>query len=477
MPSWSAGLIGCWVAMSAGLSGLCGCASSSGSSSTEERVIAGLMHEGIPLPPDDGAPRAPAVAGPDRSARDELPPAGPISLADLLRVAEARNPSLSAARSLVGVAAGQVWQASLYPNPRLEVESDEVPFRSGFDEAISTVSITQPIVLGGRLRAATDAAEAEQAARLAEVDLRVREVFGEIAQLHAKLLAVRQAESLYAELETLGRRTYDTARNRFEARAVPETEVIRPQIELYQIELAKQRLAQDRQSAARQLSLLLGGAAVDVERLSGDLSGDPGPLDQEAMAAAVRAGHPALIVADREIDAASARMEQIEAERVPDLDLRLGAGYKGDADEGIGEIGAGVTLPLWDSRQGDRLSARFDLMRARQERVAKENELLRQLAAAYGEYEAVRAQVQTLREQLVPAAQRSYEQSIDMYRAGRAAFLEMLDAQRTLTQARASLVELSGAAAAARARLVQIAGPPEAPSTPTRRPQGAEVNP
>jgi cobalt-zinc-cadmium efflux system outer membrane protein len=470
MPSRHPVLASCRAALIAGVASAWGCASSE-PGRRDPPAVAALVREGIPLPPDDrGArPAAPAAARP----RD-LPPEGPVSLADLLRVAEDRNPDLAAARSRVGVAAGLAWQAALYPNPFLEVESDEVPFRSGFGQAISTVSLTQPIVLGGRLRAATEAAKAEEAARFAELDLRVREVFGEISQLHARLLAIRQAQALYAELEALGRETYETARNRFEARAVPETEVLRPQIELYQIDLARQRLAQEKSSATRQLALLLGGAPVDPDRLAGELPDDPAPVDQEALAAAVRAAHPALVAADRGIDAAAARLEQVEQERVPDLELRVGAGYKGDEDEGIGEIGAGVTLPLWDGRQGDRLAARFDLMRARQERIAKESELLRELAAAYGEYEAVRVQARTLRDQLVPAAQRAYAQTQDMYRAGRAAFLEMLEAQRTLTEARASLVELSGAAAAARARLVQIAGPLPEPSNP---PRVQEVNP
>ncbi len=469
-----AGVRRCAAFAAAGGIAIAGCASRETASSRAERqVLDQLWREGIPAP--DGNPPAGSHADPPAP---ELPAAGPILLADLLAVAEALHPALAAARSEVGVRAGQAWQASLYPNPELEVSSEEVPFRSAFGEAITTVSVTQPIVLGDRLRAATDAAEAERGASLARVELRAREIFGEIARLHARLLAIRQAESLYGELAEVGGLTLSIARTRFEARAAPETEVIRPQIELHQIDLARARLAKENAAAREQLALLLGGTPVDAGRLSGTLPDDPPPIDLDAVAEQVRHGHPALLVADREVDAAAARLERTRSERLPDLNLRVGAGYQGESDEGIFEVGAGVTLPLWDHRQGDILAARFDLMRARQQRAAAENDLLRRLAELHGEYESSRAQLATVRDEIVPAAARSFEQTQEAYRGGRAEFLDLLDAQRTLTEARAALVELTGAAAAARAGIMQIAGElPALPPPAGQPPDGAAENP
>jgi cobalt-zinc-cadmium efflux system outer membrane protein len=361
-----------------------------------------------------------------------------------------------------------------------------VPFRTGVDEGVTTVSITQPFVIGDRLDAAVDAAEAEQAAKRAEVELRRREVFGEVAKLHSRLLTIQQAEALYEQLAELGDQTLHMARTRFEARAAPETEVIRPQIELYHLDLTRARLMSEAVAAEEQLSLLLGGIEIDTERLSGSVSDTPSALDRDALSAMVRREHPALVVADREIDASAARLARIKAERVPDLDVRAGIGYQGEAGEGIFEVGAGVMLPLWDNRDGDILSARFDLMRARQQRAAIEIQLLGRLAEVLGEYEAARVQLATMRDQIIPAAIRSYEQTQEAYRGGRAAFLELLDAQRTLTEARATLIELSGAAAAARAEVMQIVGPleviptsgviEEPSTTPEQPPSGAEVN-
>lgn len=455
------------TAMLGGLGGSAGCANRA---SSEFNGLEQAMEE---LRRDEAASSHGQAADSTQSidAMSQLPSEGPISLNDLLLVAMSRNPKLAVARSEVGISAGQAMQASLYPNPRLELSSEEIPFDSGMDDGIAVISLSQPIVIGERLRAAEDAAKAQQDVSLAQFEKIRRETVGEIAQLHARLLAARQTEALYDELAEVGAQTLGIAKTRFDARAATESEVIRPQIELHQIEFARARLMKEKTAAQEQLSLLLGGAAVDADRLSGEIAEHPEPLDFNTISQLTRAAHPALIAADREIDAAAAQLKRIRAERVPDLEVQAGVGYQGDQDEEIYELGIGATLPLWDHRQGDILSARFALMRARQQRQVIENDLLKRLIDAHADYEAASAQLAVVRDQIVPAAQRSYAQTQESYRGGRAAFLELLDAQRTLAEARTTSIELRGAAAIARAQIMQIIGQFDTNQNSTSHPQ------
>lgn len=442
-------------------------------------ILDDLERDRIPLAEATGV-----TSGTVRSAA-QLPASGPITLADLLAVAEAKNPDLAAARSEVGVAAGALWQALLYPNPRVDVASEDISWRDGFADAKTTVGLTQPFILGDRRGAAIAATTAERAARLAAVEARRRSLFGDIAVEYAHLVALREQQRLYAELRQLADRTLSAAQTRFEARAAPETDVIRPRVEVYRIDAALGRLAQERHASVKQLGLLLGGVQVDAARLDGAVPLTPGSLDAEVLEAAVRTGHPTLLVADQEIEAAEARIERERAERTPDLDVRVAAGYRGESDDGIVEVGAGMTIPLWDAREGSILSARFALMQARQERDAAQNDLLGRLAAALGEYEAAKAQLDTFRDKIVPDAQRAFEQTTEGYSAGRSSFLDLLDAQRTVTEARVTLIDLASAATAARAKVIQIVGPQgldtssplQVPSPTEERPQGAEVKP
>lgn len=473
------------VVVAAGTAWLCGCADGPESSETGRRIVADLERAAIPLPNDRGEPQGGGRAGADTAPT--LPSQGPIGLTDLWAAAEASNPDLAAARSRVGVAAGRALQASQVPNPTVDVKAEEVPFDEGFSRGISTVGVTQPIILGDRRHAAIDAADAEQRAALARLELRRREVLAGVSLLYGRLVMARDAEELNAELRAVVSQTLTIAQTRFEERAALEIEVLRPRIELDRLDISSAHLARQRRAAAEQLRLLLGGDDVDIDRL-GDGPAALTPLDLEALGRSVRSGHPALAVADHEIEAAAARLEGVKAERTPDLDLRIGAGYSGQDEEGIFEIGAGMEIPLWDQRRGDILSARFDLMRARQERRGAENDLLGRLSAAHADYESAREQWVATRERIVPAMQRAFEQTADAYRAGRTGFLDLLDAQRSLAEARLSLLEAGERAGAAGARLVELLGPelfdPGADQrngngfrTPRERPSGAEVHP
>lgn len=451
---------------------------------SERRVFDDLERSRIGVPDTSGH------AAPSTDAR-RLPATGPITLADLLGVAQAASPDLAAARSGVGLAAGLAWQASLYPNPEVDVSAEDLAWRSGGSSAKTTVGITQAIILGDRREAAIRSAGAERSSRLAELEVKRRALCGDISILYSRLIAVRDQERMYTELRELVAETLASAQTRFEARAAPETDVIRPRVELHRVEAALGRLHQEGLAITQELGLLVGGAPVDPARLDGSVSLAPEGLDAARLESAVRTHHPSLAAADWRIESVAARMAQTNAERVPDLDVRVGVGYNGEIRSGVVDVGVGMTVPLWDGREGESLSARFELMQARQERGAIENELLRRLASAVGEYESARAQLATFRDHIVPDARRSFEQTTEGYRAGRASFLDLLDAQRTLTEARVTLAELASVAATARAKVVRIVGPedPRAPSgTPPNpvgeasvpvpvRPQGEEATP
>lgn len=440
-----------------------------------------LERSGIPRPHRVLDAQTPST----RSAEAELPADG-ITLADLLTQAERTNPDLRSARSAVGIAAGQAWQAGLYPNPTGSVTSGEIGFKG--DSSNTIVGITQPIVIGNRLRAAMAAADAEEAAKLADVERVRREVFGRVAELHARVLELDAQLKLVDELISLATQTLDIAETRFEARAVAEPDVIRPRVEVHQLRADRQRIAQELNAAEKQLGLVLDTDPISAARLGSSIPTTPEPLNEDRLVEALETAHPALIVADREVDAAEATLERIRAERVPDLNVTAGVGYSEEGDQGIAEIGVGAEIPLWDRRQGDIMSARFDLMKRRQDKAATRNRLRSELAEHIGAYDAARDQLAVIRDEVVPDAQRAFEQIDESYRAGRASFIDLLDAQRTLMQSRRTQIELAGRASVARARIAAISGmdmlpgsshhqSEQFPMNPTTAPKGAENNP
>lgn len=429
------------------MAGATGCASRW----TEDDILNRLERSGVGLPDAEVASRSQVAPGEAGALSQDA-----IGLTELLAHAERVNPEIRAARARVGVATGQAWQAGLYPNPSVGASASEIGSDRGTSNTV--VSVSQPLVLGSRLRAGVAAGEAEESARLAEVERVRREVAGRVAEAHARVLEVSSQLSLVDELVSIGERTLAIAETRFEAGAVSEPDVIRPRVEVQQLRADRQRLARELDGAEHQLGLLLDGPPIRAGQLAGQVVTDPPLLDEESLRRAVEVAHPALWAADRAIDAAGAALERIRAERTPDLVVSAGVGYSEENDQGIAELGVGAEIPLWDRRQGDLMAARFELMQRRQERIALRNELLGQLAGEMAGYHAARDQLVVLRDQIGPDAQRAFEQVEQAYRAGNATFIDLLDTQRTLMQSRRTLLELAGRASVARARIAGIAG-------------------
>lgn len=429
----------------------------------EHDVLHSLGEWGVPPP----APRV-ASARVSAASPDWKLPARDIVLADLLRCAESENPELRSARSAVRVAAGRGWQARLYPNPRIGLRAEDVGFRG--DSVDSVVGLTQPIVMGGRLSAAGEAMDAEQAVLLADVERVRREVFGRVAGLHARVLYLAAQVALVDELLVLADRTLSIAEERFAARVVAEPDVIRPRVEVAQLRADRHRLGRELEAAERRLGLELGAETISAGRLAPGLALDPGRLDEEGLRGAVATMHPALLAAEWGVSAAEAELQRIRAERVPDVEIGAGVGYSEEGDEGFVEFGVSTELPVWDRRQGDLLAARYEIMRRRQLMAAHRNDLLSRLAEEMGAYNAARDELAVMRESVAPDAERAFRQIDEAYRAGRASFIDLLDAQRTHIESRMAVVELAGRAAAARARVAEIAG------TELLAPQGGRVD-
>ena len=70
------------------------------------------------------------------------------------------------------------------------------------------------------------------------------------------------------------------------------------------------------------------------------------------------------------------------------------------------------------------------------EQRAAENRLITELAQSFSRLSAIRNEIDTLRSAILPGARSAYDGATKGYQLGKFGFLDVLDAQRTLFQAR-----------------------------------------
>jgi len=377
-----------------------------------------------------------------------------IVLADLFRLAELRNPALAAAQATVAANVGRARQAELYPNPLFELEVEELATTDP-DIRKEKMTIEQPLVISGRRGDAVAAARASEKAAGYDFQQARREVYRRIHALWAGHLYFREADGALADLLDLAKHTLEIARVRFEARAAPESHVTKALLEVYELEVAQQRLTQQQAGAEAELLALLGGVHVPLNRVGGTLDRSPltDSLDEVDIVPP-----PSINAATSRIEAAQAALREARAERVPDLGVFASYGRTRPTGESFIEAGVSVPIPLFNRNQGSIAERGALLAQAEAQARIVEANFNAKLAAGRARHLAVRAELRALDEQILPAARRGLAQAQEGYRVGRLPFLELIDAQRTLSNVKLRNLQLRRDLVIAEAELSSLAG-------------------
>jgi cobalt-zinc-cadmium efflux system outer membrane protein len=199
--------------------------------------------------------------------------------------------------------------------------------------------------------------------------------------------------------------------------------------------------------------------------LDGRAEALPPPPDVDALARRI-AHSPTLRRAQGEVQRANAAYELERSRRVPDLTLSLGAKRAPESGRSQPMIGVSVALPLFDANQGAQLEAlrRRDAAEALAE--AEAQRLRTEVLQTVDQLQARASEALALKQDVLPAAQSAYDAASRGFELGKFGFLDVLDAQRTLLQARtqylAALAQVHRAAAELERRL---GAPDERPAT------------
>lgn len=376
-----------------------------------------------------------------------------ITLAEAQALALTHNPDLSQARLELQALLGAELQAGARPNPELGVLLEDT--RSA--TRTSTVQLSQALELGGK-RAARQAVAA-RAREQAAVTLAARqaELRAAVAAAFHELQGAEAEQQLAAALVELAHSAAGAADKRLQAGKVPPLELARARVAEAQ---ARAELAQAHSGtlqARARLAALWGQGPQAASRAEGGSSTLPA-LPADAQLAAWQADAPALRLAQLDIARRQALLEVERAKRVPDVTFTVGA--KRDAELGRTQavIGFSLPLPLADRNQGGLLEALRREDQAREALTAARLKLQADVAAAAERLRASREQARLLADDALPTAQTAYDTALKGYELGKFAFLDVLDAQRSLFQLRRQGLQASAEAWRAAADLDRLLG-------------------
>lgn len=366
-----------------------------------------------------------------------------LHLDSLLQAAERANPSLRAARLRADAQSLKEPQASALPDPIVQGSGHVYPTVTARGPQRSQWQVRQSIPFPGKrgLRGevaalGARAAEADAEALAQNLALRIETAYYELHRVQ------RREELLHAFEEQL-REFESAASTRYEVGDGSQQGILKAQVERGRLEMRRENLRADRQSALQSLARLTGRSDLEAPTqpvevvVPSDLQDVGEGADGEAVE-----GRPEAEALQRRIERAES--EAALARRAFWPDFTVGAAYtdvrQGDLTPTMTgrdafNLSVGITIPLWWGKQ----EARLEEAQVQRRRVESELEDFRlQVQADVRDLrERLRRQQRQLRllgEQLLPQAETSLEATLSAYKAGRTDFLDLLDAERTLFQ-------------------------------------------
>jgi cobalt-zinc-cadmium efflux system outer membrane protein len=361
------------------------------------------------------------------------------------------NPALKSLTEESAAAEEAARQASAYANPELELEAED------FGQAEVGVMVTQPILIGGRRRAAIAVAEREAEIAKYRLESGRLALEAEVIRRFVPVLAARERLALVDSLLEISAHGIEAVQRRVDAGATAGIDVVRAELERDELVLERAELLRSLAQAEVRLSELWGEPVFGFERVEGTLPGslDVPPVD---VLAAEMERHPEMQMLETERLVIEAEMAEARAGGRPELAVSGGYLQNTEADEGSVIAGVAVSLPIFNRNRAAVAQKRHQLAAAGHEARRQRLERSADLAALHSEIDGLRKELSAISSGVLPKAARIHSTLEAFYAEGKTGILDVLEARTHLLDVQMRTVDLLEHQALRGADLMELAG-------------------
>ena len=374
-------------------------------------------------------------SGLSRAQDTDSLPRNRLVLPELIQEVLARNPELMAARRQWEAATNRITQALSLDDPILSVQLWNFPQNFNVMQTQNNIfGLAQNLPFPGKLAlkgnvASRSAEMTEQAVRAKE-----RELVARLKQAYYDLFLAQKAVQIHHEQVELVRQFVEIANAKFRAGKGSQADVLKAQVELSLLFQHLPVLEQRRETAEAMLNTLLDRDPASPLGLAQEPSQRPleNPIDDLHRLALN--DRPEIKAAELDVQRNEQSHALAQRQYYPDFNVAFQRFQNFHADNGFGAyVAMSIPFAFWTKPKYDagvqEAAAAVAVARAQQQTVEnltrfQINDLLAKLRAT--------DQMATLyRTTILPQAGQSLEAAQVGYRAGKAGFLDLIDAQRT----------------------------------------------
>ncbi|MBA3564396.1 MAG: TolC family protein [Gammaproteobacteria bacterium] len=400
----------------------------------------GLALLALPLMPL-AASDVPRPASSVSPVTDEPPSS--ITLTDAVARTLAENPGLRAAGFELRALESRREQAGLRPPLELRVEAEDFLGSGnlrGIDALETTLRLGTVIERGGKRARRIDRADSERALLAVEQDTQRLDLLAEVARRFIHVVADQEALVLTRRATELGRRSQSLVTRRVRAAKAGEAESSKATIALARAEIAEEHARHELNSARVTLTSAWNVREPDFVIADASFFDLPEPQPLQTLVASLdRNPDLARFASERRVR--EAQLALARSERSSDVTLNAGVRRLEAFDDQA--LVFGISVPLGAASRAvpyeREVESRLQAVESRE--AAARADLYRTLYALYQELLHARTQADTLRERVIPQAEKALRVTEDGYELGRYSYLELVDAQQLLLTVQREAIE------------------------------------
>jgi outer membrane protein, heavy metal efflux system len=389
-------------------------------------------------------------------------PEGVLTIRRALELAVMHSPELMGTSYGVRVAEGAAQQAGTLQNPTLDLNAEEFGgsgARKGYNGAQTTALLSQTFELGGKRSKRRAVAQTE--ARLAGWDFEAKRLDVLILTKKAYVdVLLAQGQLALAELIlVVADDVRRAAAKRVQAGKVPPLEDVKTGVEVASARIARDRAKRELDTARKRLAASWGGTRPVFREVGGDWEAVKDVPSLETLSAAIDT-IPEVARWNDEVALSRKSLAMAKSERIPDVSLNAGVSRFEEDGSHACVAGLSLPLPLFNRNAGGILAASHQATRADYEQRAARLRAATDLVEAHNRLAMARAEALSTKEELLPGAQQAFDAAKTGYQEGKFGYLEVLDTQRTLSEAKSRYLDVLAAYHKAAADVERLTGTP-----------------
>ncbi len=344
-----------------------------------------------------------------------------------------KNPQLQADIQKANAARGQFVQDSLFLNPSIILESENIGGSgqfSGFESAETTFSINQPIPLGGKRASQQKASYANYQATIGGIYRKKAEIYMLVGEAYIDLMYADEWFVVSKKLAQLNQKIVNQINKMKSGGEGVEIDLGLAKIQLGESKITQSLAYRDIKKKQAVLARIIGMNHIDSKRLT-----DRGlPHQMYTWNKIIQSLDNSAFIAEKkcQLEAKRASINAVKKDVWPTMELQLGGRHFADDNQNAMVVSAGSTIPVFDRNQGKIISAEADYTQTLAELRALRLELKQRLYADFLDMQQSHEESQQVKNQLLPLAKKTAERAKQGYQQGKYSYDDLNNAMQAL---------------------------------------------